>query len=135
MEIAKSRQLECEATSIWLERRIRLLSKMNWLTVLVPSLLALIAGSAFFAGDDWTPFVAIAALVAAVLSAIHKGLDCDNHQKDCRRLLCEYRALAVGYRKIAEIEPNEAEQELAALEDLLRGLKRTDSITKSQPNM
>ena len=133
-QIAKQRQRECEKHVIWLERRIGLLSSLNWLTVLVPSLLAVAAGSALFAGDEWGPFVAGAALFAAILSAIHKGLNCDTYQVDCRRLLKDYRALSVGYRTLNELEVHDRELRLLELEAKLGALSKTDCITKMQPN-
>lgn len=129
-QIARQRQQECENHVIWLEKRIGLLSSLNWLTVLVPSLLALVAGSALFAGEDWSPFVAGAALFAAILSAIHKGLNCDTYQADCRRLLKAYRAHSVGYRTLNELEPNDREIRLLELEAKLEALSETDCITK-----
>ncbi|MDX8399094.1 MAG: hypothetical protein R8K20_02455, partial [Gallionellaceae bacterium] len=133
-QIAKQRQDECGKHVIWLERRIGQLSGLNWLTVLVPSLLAVAAGSALFAGDKWGPFVAGAALFAAILSAIHKGLNCDTYQADCRRLLKAYRALSVSYRTLSELEPNDRESRLLELEAQLESLSQTDCITKMKPN-
>ena len=128
-QLAMKRQEECEIYTAWLQKRIGLLSCFNWLTVLVPSLLAVTAGSALFAGAEWGPAVAGAALLAAVLSAIHKGLNCDIHQADCRRLLKAYRALSKSYRTLNDIELSDCGERLLVLEEELGALSKTDSVT------
>ena len=111
-EIAAERQAECMQKAAYFESKLRFFSKMNWITVLVPSLLAVIAGASIFATGK-TIFLGIVALLAALLTAIHKGLECDSHQAECRRLVQSYRGLETRYRTISEIDMNNADDKLA----------------------
>jgi hypothetical protein len=54
--------------------------------------------------DDATTWIGRGTLLAAILTAMHKGLYCDAHQAECRRLVQVYRGLEVRYRTLAQIE-------------------------------
>ncbi len=133
-QIAKRRHDECSAISAELAKRLGLFSYTNWITVLVPSLLAVGAGSAFFAGDNWGPLVGTVALLGALLTAIHKGLDCDAHQSECRRLLQAYGGLAVRYRTLHEIDKSDGDSDFLELEEALASLRESERITDLQPD-
>ena len=119
---------ECFQRASYFDRRLRFFSKTNWITVLIPSLLGVTAGSAFFASST-SPFLGIAALVAALLTAIHKGLDCDAHQAECRRLIQSYRELETRYRTLAQIEKIDVVAELLDLDDQLAELRSSQTAT------
>ena len=97
---------------------------------LVPSLLAVIAGSAIFT-SNYSLLLGIGALVAALLTAIHKGLDCDTHQAECRRLVQAYRGLETRYSTIAETCVEDAQERTIELEEKLAVLKESQLATVS----
>jgi|GEM_PF-6097077 len=51
-DIAAERQAECGERAIFFGSQLRLFSKTNWITVLVPSLLGVLAGSGLFATSN-----------------------------------------------------------------------------------
>ena len=134
--IAAERQAECGERADFFDSQLRLFSKTNRITVLVPSLLGVVAGSALFANSEpiWrgiTPMVlvGVGTFVAAILTAIHKGLDCDAHQAECRRLIQVYRGLEVRYRSLAQIETPNIIDELLALDSELGELRQSQTVT------
>jgi hypothetical protein len=136
-DIAAERQAECGERAAFFDSQLRLFSKTNWITVLVPSLLGVVAGSALFAKPEsilWlglgtTIWIGIGTLLAAILTAIHKGLDCDAHQTECRRLVQVYRGLEVRYRTLAQIETPSIVDELLALDSELGELRQSQTAT------
>lgn len=136
--IAAKREAECGERAAQFDSQLRFFSKTNWITVLVPALLGVVAGSALFAESDssWigieaSTWVGIGTLFAALLTAIHKGLDCDAHQSECRRLLNAYRGLEVRYRTLAQIETPTIAAELRALDFELAELRQSQTATIS----
>lgn len=134
--IAADRQTECNERADFFDSQLRLFSKTNWITVLVPSLLGVVAGSALFAesksillGIEATVWIGIGTLFAAILTAIHKGLDCDAHQEECRRLVQVYRGLEARYRTLAQIEKPNIVDELLALDSELGELRQSQTVT------
>ncbi len=134
--IAATRELECGERAVHFDSQLRFFSKTNWITVLVPSLLGVVAGSALFAESDssWvgieaSTWIGIGTLIAAILTAIHKGLDCDAHQAECRRLVQAYRGLEVRYRTLAQIETPTIVDELLALDSVLAELRQSQTAT------
>jgi lysylphosphatidylglycerol synthetase-like protein (DUF2156 family) len=135
-EIAANRQAECKQRASYFDSRLRFFSKTNLITVIVPSLLGVIAGSALFAetnsswlGIDTLSWLAIGTLAAALLTAIHKGLDCDSHQAECRRLVQVYRGLETRYRTISETSMDDKCGKFAELEEKLAVLKESQLAT------
>ncbi|SFK47084.1 hypothetical protein SAMN05216302_100744 [Nitrosomonas aestuarii] len=135
-EIAANRQAECKQKALYFDSRLRFFSKTNLITVIVPSLLGVIAGSALFTSENssWLDikifsWLGIGTLAAALLTAIHKGLDCDAHQAECRRLVQAYRGLETRYRTIAETSMEDASDKLAELEEKLAILKESQLAT------
>ena len=135
-DIAAERQAECGERATFFDRQLRLFSKTNWITVLVPSLLGVLAGSGLFATSDFkwlwfetSTWIGIGTLLAAILTAIHKGLDCDAHQSECRRLVQVYRGLEVRYRTLAQIETSSIVDELLALDSELGELRLSQTAT------
>ncbi|SIT05320.1 hypothetical protein [Neptunomonas antarctica] len=135
-DIAAERQAECCERAAFFDSELRFFSKTNWITLLVPSLLGVVAGSSLFAesGSSWlyvdaTTWIGIGTLLAAILTAIHKGLDCDAHQAECRRLVQVYRGLEVRYRTLAQIETPSIIDQLLALESELGELRQSQTAT------
>jgi len=127
-KIAGEREEECRLRAGFFESRLRIFSKANWITVLVPSLLGVVAGSAIFA-DDNSLWLGIAALMAALLTAIHKGLNCDAHQQECRRLVQEYSSLELRYRTLRQVEKADAKADLLTLEENLAELRKSQETS------
>jgi hypothetical protein len=127
-ELAAERTMECGERASYFVKRLRFFSKTNWITVLVPSLLGVVAGSALFAETD-SMWIGIGALAAALLTAIHKGLDCDAHQAECRRLIQAYHGLETRYRTLAQIEKPTIVDELLELDSELAELRQNQTAT------
>ena len=126
--IAGSRESECHERANFFEGSLRLFSITNWITVLVPSLLGVLAGSALAPnfGGSW---IGWGVLAAAILTAIHKGLDCDAHQAECRRLVQEYRSFEVRYRTLNQIKTENIVEELRSLDSEIAELRKSQSAT------
>jgi hypothetical protein len=143
-DVAAERQAECDERATFFDSQLRFFSKTNWITVLIPSLLGVLAGSGLFAESDlkwlcfetstWLCFetstwIGIGTLFAAILAAIHKGLDCDAHQAECRRLVQVYRSLEVRYRTLAQIETPNIVDGLLILDSELGELRQSQTAT------
>ena len=122
-EVCARREAECRLGSYAYNRRLKLFGYTSWITVVVPSLLGVTAGSALFATDNWAPLVGAAALVAGLLTAIHKGLDCDAYQAECRRLIQAYNGVATRYRTLHEVQTDSSFNHFLELEERLAELK------------
>jgi hypothetical protein len=87
---------------IWLA----ILDPINLLTVAAPAVLSVIAGSTIltepvFLGPDRGRLIAgVCALASAVLTTIHKTLNCDAHQSECRRIMQAYSVLEASYERL-----------------------------------
>ncbi len=126
--IAGNRESECRERANFFEARLRFFSKTNWITLLVPSLLGVLAGSALSPNIS-SKWLGLGALTAAILTAIHKGLDCDAHQAECRRLVQAYRGFEVRYRTLNQIKIDSIVDELRALEGELAELRESQLAT------
>ncbi|MEH6471932.1 MAG: hypothetical protein V7752_11830 [Halopseudomonas sp.] len=127
-QIAAQREAECAERAVFFDSRLRFFSKTNWITVLVPSLLGVVAGSALFAPSS-SVWMGVGVLLAALLAAVHKGLDCDAHQTECRRLVQAYRGLEVRYRTLHQIETATIVDQLLALDNTLAELRESQNAT------
>ncbi len=135
-DIAEERQAECGERATFFDSQLRFFSKTNWITVLVPSLLGVLAGSGLFVepgsgwkGIDASTLIGVGTLFAAILTAVHKGLDCDAHQAECRRLVQIYRSLEVRYRTLAQIETPSIVDKLLVLDSELGELRLSQTAT------
>lgn len=126
--VAAEREKECRETADFFDKRLRLFSKANWITVLVPSLLGVVAGSAIIS-DSKLEWFGIAVLLGAVLTAIHKGLDCDAHQAECRRLVQKYRGLETRYRTIRQVDKESAHEDFLDLEAALAAVRESEETS------
>lgn len=122
-ETCRDRAADCKLESYIINKRLKLFSLTNWITIIVPTLLAVAAGSAIFAGEAWKWEIGGMILVGGLLTAIHKGLDCDAYQSECRRLIRAYDGLAFRYQSLHEVNREDWQSELLALEEQLANLK------------
>ena len=96
-------QIEQEATVLAEAYRLRLVGRLWWANLMFVVLPAVFATAAaiFAAGpepvpDEWaTPLAVSLAGLAAVLSAIHKALKCEEYQTECLRLGPAYEKIAI----------------------------------------
>lgn len=134
--IASSRQTECGERASAFDNRLRFFSITNWFTIIIPALLGVLAGSGIFVdsesswrGYEASTLIGWGTLFAAILTAIHKGLDCEAHQAECRRLVQIYRGFEVRYRTLAQIENPNIVEELLALDSELGELRQSQTAT------
>lgn len=103
---------------IWLSH----LAPRNLLTIVAPAVLSVIAGStilaepAFLGSDRGRTLAGVCALASAVLTAIHKALNCDAHQAECRRIKQAYSSLEVSYERLSFIPNEKLTEELIKLD-------------------
>ena len=121
--VAEQREKECRIEAEAFIIRLDFLSKTNWITIVIPALLAAIAGAALFSDTEWTKLTGTAALLSALLTAIHKGRNCDAHQAECQRLAQAYNGLATKYRTIRDLD-------MPGMEDKMLELEASLAITK-----
>ena len=133
--IARERVKECLIEAHAFRRRLALLSKTNWITIVAPALLSAIAGAAIFEvseasvlGAQWKVWTGGAALLSALLVAVHKGRNCDFYQAECRRLVQEFEGLATRYRTLLQLDVEEPRQRLEELELRLAMVRETAAI-------
>lgn len=123
--IADVRERECltEATAyrMWLQ----FLSWGNLITIGLPAVFSAIAGATLLNdGDAFQKHVAAgAALASSVLVVIHKSLNCDTHQAECRLLHQRFSGLAVRYRTLLDFQEGELRQELLRLDEQLAEIR------------
>lgn len=94
------------AYSIWLTR----LTPVNVLLVAGGALLSLVAGSSLLTGSGiiTETHAGIMALFSAGFAIIHKSLNCDQHQAECRKLKNIYAGLAESYSDLNIIDDDSA---------------------------
>lgn len=121
IDVCRQRQSECELESLAFNQRLKLFGYSNWITVIVPSLLAIVAASTFANVNDI--YIGIAALTGAILATIHKTLDCGAYQAECRRLIQAYAGLATKYRSLHEVLRDDWQAELRMLDEQLASIR------------
>jgi hypothetical protein len=110
------------------EQRLR--AKLTWykgfskVAVLAGIVVPVFAGSRLISDSDifGVPkiYVAVAVLIAAALTAIHKGLDCEAYHTDCRHAIQALRRLEEGYEALITREGESLRRTFDDLEVLLR---------------
>ena len=133
-DVAEQREKECRIEAEAFIIRLEFLSKTNWVTIVVPALLATFAGAAIFADTEWKELTGTAALLSALLTAIHKGRNCDAHQAECRRLSQAYSGLATRYRTIRDLDMPAAKEKMLELEAALAIVKETATAEVKENN-
>ena len=112
LEFATKRSIECmierRALEIWLVT----LKPANWITILMPALLSVLAGGTILSeptllGPNVKLFAGVCALAASLLTTVHKALDCDAHQAECDRLRRAFGALETEYDNIRVCQPED----------------------------
>jgi hypothetical protein len=109
-------------------RRLRLLRGLSWICVLAGIAFPILAGSALLGSPDlfgpkWKLWGGILVLLAAVLTAIHKGLNCEAHHAECRRVIHQIRDLIESYEAALVLGPDDPEPQVATLEARRRELR------------
>lgn len=100
LALAKARISECDLERQVYDSWLARLKRVNLITVIVPVTLSTIAGAAILGdllGSSTTTVAGIAALLGGILTAVHKGLRCDEHQAECLRLASGYFGLKTRY--------------------------------------
>ncbi len=126
--VAARRQIECMVLGIGYDSRMHFLSKINWVTIIVPALLSLFAGGAIFAGGVWTVFGGAAALLSALLIMMHKGRNGAADQAECGRLSREYIALSAKFRTLQDVETGNLNERMLALDDELASIRKSAGV-------
>lgn len=133
VEAARRGMRECAIEVLAFRRRLALLEKTNWITIVAPALLSTLAGASIFqasatAGESWKWLTGGAALLSALLVAIHKARNCDFYQSECRRLIQEYDCLATKYRTLSQVDILDPQQRLEDLELELATVRKHATI-------
>lgn len=118
------KEIEHEAKVLAEAYRLRLVGRLWWTNLLLVVLPAVCATAAaiFAAGGagrnkDLSAWAAGLAGVAAVLSAIHKSLKCEEYQAECLRLGSAYEGIAARADS-AQAPPEQEDPRLDQLKDL-----------------
>lgn len=134
-KVCRQREAECKAESHSFNERLKWLGRANWITVLIPSLLAVVAGSALFSeNNEWKTIIGYSVLIAALLTSIHKGLDCDTYQLECRRLIQAYHGLETRYRTLHEVPKKDWLDDFLKLETQLAEVREGSRVRLLQKN-
>ncbi|MEK6324464.1 MAG: hypothetical protein AABN33_22720 [Acidobacteriota bacterium] len=118
-------EIEREATLLAEAYRLRLVGRLWWANlafVVLPSVCAaaaaiFAAGGAGMNADVAKALAAGLAGLAAVLSAVHKSLKCEEYQNECLRLGAAYDAIAARAAS-AELSPTPDDSKSDELKDL-----------------
>ena len=106
LEIAKEKEIKCriksKAYSIWLTA----LAPANLVLVVGGALLSLVAGSSLLIeqGLITKAEAGVMALASAGFAIIHKSLNCDHHQAECKKLKNFFSSMAESYDDLRLIE-------------------------------
>jgi hypothetical protein len=113
-----------------------------WLGVLEPFgafskacgiVLPLIAGFTLlgqpnYLGGNWEIISGSLSLMTAILTGIHTGLKCDDHQAECRQLIKSFKSLVEGYQAAKIADESELKTRFHELEARLKELRDSTDI-------
>jgi hypothetical protein len=85
-------------------------------------------GQSKFLGGTWELISGSLSLMAAILTGIHTGLKCDDHQAECRRLIKELQSLVEGYQAAMTVDESELKDRRSELENRLKELRGRSDI-------
>lgn len=85
-------------------------------------------GQSKFWGVSWELFSGSLSLVAAILTGIHTGLKCDDHQAVCRRSIKVLQSLVEGYQAAKAADESELKNRFSELEVRLKELRDSSNI-------
>lgn len=126
---SKDRLKECKAERRAYEIWLAWLFPANVITIVMPAVLAAIAGATilgdFFEKDGTKIIAGGAALTSAALTAIHTALKCDSHQAECRRLVQAYYALEAAYSGLEGCQDDSISHNYEKYEERLQHLRES----------
>lgn len=116
--------------------KLRIYQWLGWICVGAGIVFPLLAGSTLLAsselvGRDWTRIGGLLALLAAVLTGLHKGFNCERYQTDLRTRLNALHSLAESYQETALLKGPALVAEMVKLNDRLREI-RSQSVDMPQ---
>ena len=133
LDLFNQREHELEAEYRAYEIGLGLLEPISSVCVGGGIVLPLIAGFTLLGqselfGRNWELFSGGLSLLAAILTGIHTGFKCEQHQAECRRLIKELKSLAEDYEAAKVIPENELEAKLNELETRRRELRKSITV-------
>lgn len=87
-----------------------------------------ILGQSKFIGGTWELISGSLSLMAAILTGIHTGLKCDDHQAECRRSIKALQSLVEGYQAARTADESELKDRFSKLEIRLKELRDSSKI-------
>ena len=122
-QLLAQREAEC-----WIERRafeqwLGVLTPLKWGVIVCTVSLSAVGGAPLlhqWLGERWVEIGGACALLAAVLTGLHTGLRCEEHQAECRHLIQIYTALERDYQRAQTLPPAAMAAELERLDTRLR---------------
>lgn len=85
-------------------------------------------GQSKLLSGTWELISGSLSLVAAILTGIHTGLKCDDHQAECRRLIKALQSLVEGYQAARTADESELKNRFSELETRLKELRNSSDI-------
>jgi hypothetical protein len=121
LRLLSFRERQCKIERRALEMWLGALTPLRWFTTAGSIVLTTFAaatglGTRLFS-ESWTIVGGACALVAAILTGLHTGFDCDAHQSECRRLIQLYSSLEAAYQNLIVMPPAERLPQYKALEE------------------
>ena len=103
-----------------LRRKLFYYKSFSQIAILLGIIAPIFAGSALVGEggilQDWKPYIALSVFLAALLTGIHKGLDCEAYHAECRRAIHALRSLIEGFEAALASEPDHLQAMLDGLE-------------------
>lgn len=101
---------------------------LSWICVAAGIVFPLLAGSTLLAsphlvGENWTLVGGVLALLAAVLTGLHKGFNCERYQADLRAKLHALHSLVESHQETALLNGDALSAEVTRLNNCLRDLR------------
>jgi hypothetical protein len=110
-QLAVERSADLLADERKLQWTLRLYTAFSQIAVVLGIVVPILAGSTVLASIQnvagWPIITGLLTLVASVLVAIHKGLNCDAFHGRCREALAELRSIAMSYERLLSRPPAE----------------------------
>lgn len=116
------RQLTDEASH--LERKLLRYTRFSSIAVLFGIVVPILAGSALVTEggvlEHYKWLVAIAVFAAAVLTAVHKGLNCEAYHAECRQAIHALRSIIEGFEAAVTLQAGQLPPAIGELEARLQ---------------
>jgi hypothetical protein len=122
-------KIEQRALEIWLG----VLEPFGAISRVCGIVFPLIAGFTLFGepgyfAKNWKIMSGFLALMASILTGIHTGLKCDDHQAQCRQLIKSFKSLIEGYQAARIADESELKTRFNKLEARLKELRDSSDI-------